>query len=215
MGGDGARLPLAVAQQAAWEVETLLLPGVEYIDTVGSIRRKAKEVGDVEILAVPKMGTEPIGDLLGTTRPVNLLERKVAELLAGGVHGLAPHPTDKKNGVRYKKLWLGDPGIQVDLFIVDGPRCKLCSLFFGKDVEPSPSCKHEWAGSWWGPAYCVRTGPAEFSQSLVTALRGRGMHCEDLAVKKLGTGEVVPCFTEREFFRLCGRPWLPPEMRAA
>jgi DNA polymerase/3'-5' exonuclease PolX len=209
MGGDGARLPLAVAQKVAAEVELLLAPACEMLDTVGSVRRLAAEVGDLEVLAVSKLGTEQ-ADLV-STRTFSLLERRVAELLAGG--RLQPHPVKPANGQRYKKLWLADPGIQLDLFIVDGPRCRLCTAWYPAALAAPSTCKHEWVGSWWGPAYCVRTGPADFSKAMVTVLRERGMHLDELAVKKLGGGEVTPCPTEREFFRLCGRPYMPPEYR--
>ncbi len=64
----------------------------------------------------------------------------------------------------------------------------------------------------WGAILTIRTGPADFSQRLVTALRGRLMRCEEGRV--LGRfGVEVPTPTEEDFFRACGVAWVPPEER--
>ena len=64
----------------------------------------------------------------------------------------------------------------------------------------------------WGTILTIRTGPADFSQMLVTKLRGRFMRCEGGRV--LGRGRVeVPTPTEEDFFAACGVDYLPPEER--
>ncbi len=64
----------------------------------------------------------------------------------------------------------------------------------------------------WGAILTIRTGPAEFSQRLVTALRGRFLRCEEGRV--LGRGRVeVPTPDEEAFFSACGVAWVPPEER--
>lgn len=65
----------------------------------------------------------------------------------------------------------------------------------------------------WGALYAIRTGPADFSQMLVTRLRGRLHSC--VAGRVIGPlGEEVPTPTEESFFAACGVEWLAPEERA-
>jgi DNA polymerase/3'-5' exonuclease PolX len=178
-------MPFLTAYRAALVAGDLLNAACERLKIAGSLRRLDDQVGDIEFVAIPKMGKET-ADLLGGTRPVNLIEKRVEELLAGDQ--LVAHPEKPKNGPRYKKLWLRDPGIQVDLFIVLPP-------------------------AQWGPAMVIRTGPAEFSRAMVTRLRARGLHSEDLVVKKLDGGAPVDCPDEATFFKLVGLPMQEPELR--
>ena len=64
----------------------------------------------------------------------------------------------------------------------------------------------------WGALLTIRTGPAAFSQMLVTRLRGRFMRCEHGRVLGRG-GVVVPTPDEASFFAACDVAWLPPEER--
>lgn len=180
---SGPRHGFRVGYAAALQVVDMILPAVARVEIAGSLRRLQPDVGDVEIVAVPKMVEEESGDLFRTRTRVNLLERRVAELLAAGK--LQPHPIDPKNGERYKKLWVPDPGIQLDLFIV--------------------------AAAQWGPALLIRTGPAHFSAAMVTELRRKGLRCEELAIRR--GAEVLDCPDERAFFALCERSYLAPECR--
>jgi DNA polymerase/3'-5' exonuclease PolX len=180
----GARLPFRQAFFAALDVIHALEASCARIDMAGSLRRCAPDVGDLEILAIAKTEQEPTGDLFGGSAVVSLLERRVAELLRVG-DLLTAHPERPANGPKYKRLWWRPAGVQVDLFVV--------------------------SEATWGPALAIRTGPAELSAALVTKLRTNGMHCEELQVRR--GAEVVPCPDERTFFKLCGRPYLPPDLR--
>jgi len=181
----GERHDYRTAYLAMNEVAGALYDACERIALAGSLRRLCDQVGDVELVAIPRFAPEPV-DLLGEPAQVNQLEARVAELVRDGV--LAAHPTKPANGAKYKKLWLARPGIGVDLFIVTAET--------------------------WGPAMFVRTGPADFSKAMVIRLRECGYHLEDLVVKQLAGGAAVPCPDEKAFFKLCGRPSLPPEMRS-
>lgn len=48
------KLPLQHAEQLAHRLVELLTPHCERIDVAGSIRRKKQEVGDIEIVCLPK-----------------------------------------------------------------------------------------------------------------------------------------------------------------
>lgn len=66
----------------------------------------------------------------------------------------------------------------------------------------------------WGALVAIRTGPAPYSEMLVTRLRGRLLRCERGRVLR-GVDEVIPTETEEAFFEACGVPWVPPEERGA
>ena len=101
------KLPLAQARQIAESVIVRLEPYCERIEIAGSIRRQKPEVGDIEIVAIPK----PTFDLFGTP-------------------GMEPHQLDivtwedfgnmVKGGHKYKQIELRE-GVNLDLFIVTPP----------------------------------------------------------------------------------------------
>lgn len=95
-----------------------------------------------------------------------------------------------KNGERYIQVEnVLDSGLKLDLFLVHPP-------------------------AEWGPILAIRTGPAAFSEMLVTRIKGRLWRCQEgRVVNELG--EVVPCPTEEDFFRAAGLEYLPPERRSA
>lgn len=66
----------------------------------------------------------------------------------------------------------------------------------------------------WGTIFAIRTGPAAYSQELVTRIRGRLWRCVDGHVVN-DRGEVVPTPEEEDFFRAAQTPWVPPEARVA
>lgn len=148
------RWPLAPARTLADAIASRLLVrgAVERVAVAGSIRRGRADVKDIELVVVPRV-VPTQRDLFG--QPVgrqNLLDLLVGELLAEGVVG---HRLDIRGrraaGERYKRLvWQHGPlaGIGLDLFSV---------------LPPAE----------WGLQLVVRTGPAGFSQRLVTP-RDRG-----------------------------------------
>jgi len=97
-----AKIPLAEAEEIASRMVEKLMPYCQRIEIAGSIRRRKAEVGDIEIVAEPKM----IRDLFG----VPVLQAIPAESL-----GLVV-----KNGDRYKQVLLPEK-IYLDLFIVLPP----------------------------------------------------------------------------------------------
>lgn len=86
-----------------------LRPGCERIEIAGSVRRKKRDVHDIEIVALPKLVR--VSDLFGNpTAEYSLLD---AELTRLNLHQI-------KGGDRYKQYALPD-GINLDLFIVRQP----------------------------------------------------------------------------------------------
>lgn len=104
-------------------------------------------------------------------------------------HGDITSKGSFRMGPRYKALqWLHDGVlVPVDLFVVFPP-------------------------AEWGAILAIRTGPAAFSQHLVTNAKRLGRHVASGRVLTRDD-EVIPVPTEREFFEACGVAWLEPRDR--
>ena len=187
MGGN-SRVPLAEAEAVATSMVRRLEDACRRILVAGSIRRRKAAVGDIEIVAEPRFESRSRrnGDLFEPTRSENrdLLEERVESLLRDGV--LATHPTDPKNGERYKKLWIAGAALQLDLFVVRPPAD-------------------------WGCAVAIRTGPAHLAVRLVQGLIARGYHMDGFRV--LRGEEHYRCEDESDVFGYAGVPFLAPERR--
>lgn len=191
------QVPLGDALTVARAVRERLHPWCVRIDIAGSIRRRRPEVGDIELVALPRYEDESVaatGMFDGpTTRRVNLLAVAVDELVRQG--DLADHPEDHKRGERYAKLVHPPTGMQIDLFMPGSP------------------------GSY-GLIYLIRTGPAAYSQELVTRMKaGRPAHHVAGGELHVGTHcwgppcEVVPTPNEQDVYAALGIPFVAPEDR--
>lgn len=192
VGGKG-RVPLAEAERLAAQVVGLLTPSCERIEIAGSIRRRKPEVGDIEIVCVPKLVESRVFDLFGSRvegAPLDRLEETATSLLVAGTFR---HRLDVNGrpafGSRYKRLLY--QGVGLDLFSVLPP-------------------------AQWGVLYTIRTGPAEFSHRLVTSrLQGgwmpAGMRVQDGALWDRGAIVQIP--EEADFFTALGLEFVPPEQR--
>lgn len=173
-------MKLSEAQKIAKQVIDRLSPYSERIEIAGSIRRLKPDVGDIELVAVPR--TTPILDMFGgVTGEHSLLnDRKLMESL-----GIV-----KKSGKRFTQIELYQ-GINLDLFMV---------------LPPAD----------WAVIYAIRTGPADFSQWLVTPRsKGGALHngwrCED---GRIHDGQTELKFgEEREFLEWMELGWIEPGER--
>ncbi len=186
----GTRVALADAAVVAGDLAALLGPACHRLVVAGSIRRGRPDVGDIELVAVPRIETEPDG--MFSVRATNRLTGQIDALIGLGV--LASHPTDPKRGERYSKLIHPGSGLQVDLFSATLDSFGLILL--------------------------IRTGPAAYSQRFVTDLRGRTLHVAhgQLHRGSLGCGarpcEIVPTPEEADVYAAARWPFVEPEMRA-
>lgn len=194
---QGQPMPWADAKVTADRLVEALRPGAERIEIAGSIRRRKAEVHDIEIVAMALLDARPDG-LFGTTA-VNLLEERIAALMANG--NLAPrmvenHRADghvdvgQKLGPAFKAL-ITPRGIAVDLFVVRSPAS-------------------------WGCIYALRTGPGDWNTRLVTECKAIGRKVEGGQVWRwAGSAWVtVPTPEEADFFRELGQAWVEPEERS-
>lgn len=142
MSATTTRLPHARAVSLAWELIALLSPYCERIEVLGSIRRGRPSVGDIELLAVPKilpsMLHDMFGDAVSHVPAIDMLDSALQDLLS---EGTLQQRQPRKWGPKYKAaLYQGFP---LDLFIVTQP-------------------------AQWGVLQLIRTGSADFTHRLVT-----------------------------------------------
>lgn len=180
-------LTLDVARETADRLVELLSPACERIVVAGSIRREKPDgIKDIELVAIPRCETAP--NLLGehdVTR--TFLDARIAEI--GGLVPRAMTGGSFRMGARYKALeWVWNGVLApVDLFLV---------------LPPAE----------WGAILAIRTGPAAFSQHLVTSAKRLGRH---VASGRVFTrdDEIISTPTERDFFDACGVEWMEPRER--
>lgn len=190
----GDRVSLLEAATVAEQLVSVLRIGAERIEVAGSIRRKRPDVGDIEIVAVPRLHVERLREGLFEDRDVTVDEFQVVidTLILDGT--LGPHPDDPKRGPRYSKLIHRDSGVQVDIFSATAEQ--------------------------FGMALVIRTGPASYSQWLVNEARARHFHVAkgyEIHPSSFSCGAVackpIPTFTEDDVFRVLQIHPLSPEAR--
>jgi DNA polymerase/3'-5' exonuclease PolX len=170
------------------------------IEIKGSICRGKREPNDIEILAVPDLKT-PFAGKLEFGKPIPKLYKTRLDALIGKMDE-AQICFIKASGEKYKKIWLIEERIQVDLFLVTPP-------------------------SEWGVQSVIRTGPADFSHWMVTRKSRGGALPDEYIVADGAVGQrvrtirgdvrqgVIPMPEEIDFFKLCGLEWVEPSQRVA
>jgi hypothetical protein len=189
----------SVALKTAETLLAYLKPACSRIELKGSIARLKPEPKDIELLAVPVLGKvtsgrpefgKPIPKVYNT-----LLDKLLDEMeQQDGIYF-------KKNGPRYKQIWLKYAGIGVDLFLVLPP-------------------------AQWGVQAVIRTGPAEFGHWMVTRKCKGGALPDDYIVQDGVVGKRVRWVDkgdtregeismpeEIDFLRFCGLDWIEPKDR--
>ena len=188
------RVPLALAAAIAEEARVGLAPACLRLAVAGSIRRGRPDVGDVELVAVPRM-TPAQPDLFGTpaARPTSCTPwpRRCwpsASWPTAWTRMAAPRSARSSSG------WCSaarPAELPLDLFAVTPP-------------------------AQWGVILALRTGPGAFSTRLVTARRFGGGLPEGYRVREgaLWDGERrVETPEEADLFAALGLPWLTPAQR--
>lgn len=191
VGGEGRKWGLSEATDIACEVVRLLDPACERIEVAGSIRRKCLEVGDLEIVVVPKTKIQGQQTLFGLSegKRVSVLPHHLEVLMAE--NKLQRHPTDPKMGEKYMKLrkpvTADGEGVSVDIFAVTPPAN-------------------------FGVIYLIRTGGKEFNLWIIDQAKLMGMNFKDGQL--LQAGRVIPCPEEQDVFRALRLNYIPPPYRS-
>ena len=184
---DRKKYPRADALAAAEELQAILAPACERIAIAGSLRRGKLEVGDVELLFVPRYA-ERKEDMF-SNRIVSVAGEVCEKLLRDGVLAKRPNVNGHFTWGESNKLAIHvASGIPVDLF--------------GTSNE-----------AWW-VALVIRTGSKETNLRLTTGAQRRGasLMAYGYGIKWPG-GEITPAHSERDVFQLCDVPYLEPEKR--
>lgn len=164
-------------------------------EIAGSVRRNLKLVGDVEHVIIPRFAEVDAGGggLFAERKTVNLVLHHLDQLVAGTI------PLD--DAERLTKHIYG----------AQGPRWG--QKFRGVDFR---GFNHELCmadADNWGKVLALKTGPAEFSQLLVTVIKKRGLLDRDGYVVRSADGQRVPVPEERDYFAACGVAYIEPEKR--
>ena len=184
------KYPRAAALAVANELGGLIQPGTmpDRLLVCGSLRRGAHEVGDVELVFVPRIESRKDG--LFDSVDTDLAVERIEGLLQLGVLEKRPNVRSVFTWGPKNKLAIHQPsGIPVDLFAC-------------------PESK------WW-VTLVVRTGPMELNIRLCESARkhGLGFNAYGEGFTDLKTGKIIPATSERHVFELAGLPYLEPEAR--
>lgn len=176
----------ARAMQIAEALQDALAPACERIEIAGSIRRQAPQVKDVELVAVPKTRKDLFGHPIDDEdTELDLLLQKFAEL-----NRLVPRVDAAgrlRLGRRFKALRAVRSQLPIDLFLVLMP-------------------------AQWGAIFAIRTGPAAYSQQLVTECQRKGLRCTRGHLEDI-RGRTVDTPEEQDFIRACGLEVIEPRNR--
>jgi len=104
-----SKIPLAEAQKIAQKVKEFLEPYCERIEIAGSVRREKPEVGDIEIVVIPRKAS--LQDMFGNT---------ICTMSVLAECDFSPIGKIIRGGDKYKQIALHE-GMSLDLFIVTPP----------------------------------------------------------------------------------------------
>lgn len=185
------RFPAALALSVAYALVADLRPHcIEgRIVIAGSLRRRKADVGDIEIVFVPRESPAPAVDLFAPPPMLAATDAAITELLARGILAKRTNAIGRESwGLKNKLAKHVASGIPVDLFTAT-------------------------ESNWWNYLVC-RTGGAETNVAICTAAIRKGWKWTpygDGFSKPKGLGrEVIPVADEREVFDLVEMPYLEP-----
>ena len=180
--------PATIARKVADEVAAELAPRCKRIEVAGSLRHGKSEVGDIEILYVPRLGQVRMpGELF--LRSGSLPDELIEQWLTRRVLTKRPNVNGATTWGGQNKLAVhATSGVPVDLFATTMP--------------------------YWFVALVVRTGPKESNTALAASALRRGMQLHAYGVLEVtATGEHIIPQSEREVFDRLGVPYREPAQR--
>ena len=183
---------LATADRIAGQIVDLLQLFCHRIEIAGSVRRRRPDVGDIEVVAIPKPYDVGLFES-GLAAVVNRWPKVKGELgpQCRYTQRLVPFTGMLKDTRLVINHRTGEPGawtVQLDLFM------------------PTPEA--------WGLIFAIRTGSAAFSHCMLAKTWSRmGYKSEGGVLVHRQTGEVRTFAEETDLFSFLGLPWVPPEKR--
>lgn len=180
------------AMAVAEKLVTTLKPCCEQICIAGSLRRGKREVGDIEILYVPRMVSGRQVDMFSSGMALdNAAEFKIEWLEREGVL------ERRKNVEGHNAGW--------------GPKNKLgVHVESGIAVDLFETTKENWFVS-----LVIRTGPKEFNLRLTNGAiaLGRTLNAYGCGITEMVSGTVTRATSEQDVCKLCGVEYAEPERR--
>lgn len=186
------KFPSEQAAAVAAEIVARLLPVCERIIVAGSLRRRKAEVGDVEILYIPRTAVRPLDFF--ATETVNLADEELARMLSCKLIEKRTNKLGSEVWGAKNKLARHAGGIPVD--------------FFSATAE-----------NWWNYLVC-RTGGAENNVAIASAAQRKGWKWNPYGSgfsrggALAGESETHAVTSEEEVFAFVGLPWREPWERA-
>lgn len=181
------RWPHAEALKIAEEIKEALAHHCERIEIAGSIRRKKSEVGDIELLFVPKLGSRQAG--LFDNEEFDIAGEIIDGWLRDAIFAKRPAIDGRTTWGPKNKLAIHQAtGIAVD--------------FFATTAE-----------NWW-VSLVIRTGGKATNLKLTNGAIAKGAHLNAYGSGlTLQNKKIIPATSERHVFELCGVPYQEPEFR--
>lgn len=197
MSGAATRMDATFAARVAKRFADIIDASCKQLVIAGSLRRLQPTIGDIEIVAVPLWGDRPTGLFDEIVTRVNLLDEQCEHMLTTG----AIQKRSRADGATFwgpKAKYLTFEGVPVDLFTPEAER--------------------------FGMILAIRTGPAAFSNALVTP---RGMKTragrdglmpsylkqQDGWLTYRTSGERIPTPTEESAFDVLKLRYIEPADR--
>ncbi len=185
---NGPRFPRATAIAAAKEIVAALEPACSELIVAGSLRRRKQDVGDIEVVFIPRTITMPDPeDLLRAPKDFCAADIQINAMIAAGVLAKRPNKNGAFTWGPQNKLAIHVPsGIPVDLF------------------AGNPA-------NWWCLLVC-RTGSAENNKAICDAAIQRGWKWNPYSAGFSDReGRLVRRVTsERDVFHAVGLPYKEP-----
>ncbi len=166
-----------------------LVPCCERMTIAGSLRRHKEDVGDIELVLIPKIEIREDPEKLFDYKEVDLFDENLQKLIKDRV-------IEKRLNEKGSECW--------------GMKNKLARhLLSGIPVDFFSTTE----SSWWNYLTC-RTGPAESNQRVAVAAIEKGWKWTPYGPGFIDEkGRVIPVLRERDVFEFVGLPYQEPENR--
>jgi len=184
---EGRRFLAEEAWPVAAILKAALAPYCSRIEIKGSLCRLKHDVGDIEILFVPR--TEDRQKDFFSTEPVDLAAEKIGKMILSGEIGKRPNKAGFFTWGPLNKLGIHiASGIPVDLFSTS-------------------------ESNWWVSSV-IRTGSKDMNLALTNgAIKlGRTLNAYGCGVT-MSDGTIIPATSEQHVFELCGVAYREPKDR--
>lgn len=216
---DAVKRPRAELLPIAEELLGVLAASCVRIELAGSLRRETPLVGDVELVAIPRI------DVVETVDPTDLFSKKTAKRI-------------NRLWEELDKLFQVTPGKEQGVYIKKGDRYRAFSWPTGTPGKPVQVDLFTATVDNWGLIYLIRTGSGDFSKHVVTTLRDRDVPSFEgylrkvpdagpasydgddgsegawkYTEKELRAMPIITTPTEEDVFRLAGIPFRAPRQR--